>query len=90
MLLEQHPEILSSYEKIKNGDKIRYVYLKEPNPTKSHVVGFLNKLPEEFGLTKYIDYDKMFEKAFLNPMQSMSKLIGWDCIYRPKLTSLFE
>ena len=44
-----------TYPIIKNNEKIKYVYLKEPNPTTDRVIAFINNLPSEFGLDKYID-----------------------------------
>jgi len=65
------------YPKIKEGEKIRFVYLKEPNTIRENVISFVDKLPEEFGLSSYIDYDKQFEKAFLDPLNIIFKCINW-------------
>ena len=55
------------YQKIKSGDKMKYVYLTE-NPYKYSVIGFLDDMPEEFGLKKYVDYNTHYEKLFLSPV----------------------
>jgi len=34
-------------------------------------------LPNELELDKYIDYDKQFQKAFLDPIEIILKAIGW-------------
>ena len=34
-------------------------------------------LPKQFGLDKYMDYDKQFEKSFLGPMQSIAEAAKW-------------
>ena len=49
----------NKYQSIASGDKIRFVYLKMPNPVKENVIAWpaSEKFPEEFGLQKYIDYD---------------------------------
>jgi DNA polymerase elongation subunit (family B) len=65
------------YELIHDGDKIKFVYLKEPNPTKDSVIAIVNNLPVEFGLDSYIDYDKQFEKAFVYPLEIILDKIGW-------------
>ena len=46
------------HRKIVDGDKIKFVYLKEPNPIKDSVIAIVNNLPSEFKLDDYIDYDK--------------------------------
>jgi len=65
------------YPLIYNKDKIKFCYLKMPNPTLSPVIAVPRYLPEEFGLDKYIDRDLMWEKTFMSPLQSLLNLIGW-------------
>ena len=68
----------NDYERIADGDKIKFLYLKSPNPVKDSVISIVNNLPSEFGLNKYIDYDKQFEKAFLDPVKGILKSVGWN------------
>lgn len=75
-MLKTH-KLEKSYESIKEGDKIKFVALKEPNPARSDVVAFLNTLPKEFDLADYIDYNTQFEKTFLEPLQIILEPIGW-------------
>jgi DNA polymerase elongation subunit (family B) len=65
------------YESIKSGDKVKFVYLKLPNPIRENVVSFPSYLPPELNLNDYIDYDVQFEKVFLNPMTTILETIGW-------------
>ena len=44
----------------------------------------LTTLPKEFNLEDYIDYDRQFEKSFLDPMKGILEKIGWD--YEKKST----
>lgn len=69
--------IANKYDKIKEGAKLKYTYLKLPNPIKENVIAFPDYLPPEFKLEKYIDYDLQFDKAFLDPIQSILDPIGW-------------
>ena len=65
------------YPMIHDGDKVKFAYLKEPNPATESVVSIVDKLPDEFELAEYIDYDVQFEKAFLDPLNAMLKHMGW-------------
>ena len=69
--------IHKKYELIRNGDKIRFVYLHLPNPIHENVIGFIDKLPEELGLHRYINYDLQFQKALLDPLKLILDSIGW-------------
>jgi DNA polymerase elongation subunit (family B) len=62
---------------IENGDKIKFTYLKSPNPIGNNAIAFDGKLPEEFDLHKYVDYQMQYEKTFLNPVDKIAKVIGW-------------
>ena len=64
-------------EYIKNGSKIKFLPLKDPNPIKSHVIGFVDDLPEEFGLSDYIDKEAHFGKVFVSPLESFLIYNGW-------------
>ena len=66
------------YSLIQNGEKIKYVYLKKPNPIHENVISFIQTLPKELKLDKYIDYDLQFEKSFLDPLRSILDIIGWN------------
>lgn len=88
-LIEQH-KVDHLHAKIREGDKIKYAYLKKPNPTRQHVIGFADKLPPQFELDEYIDRKVMYEKQFVEPLQSLVKHAGWSVKSRPQtLESLF-
>ena len=66
------------YEMIKNGEKIAFSYLTTPNPINENVISFMNVLPREFDLHRFIDYDMQFDKAFVDPLKVVISLIGWN------------
>ena len=65
------------YEKVISGDKIKYVYLKVPNPLRENMISFPRQLPQEFALGPYIDYDTQFDKVFLKPIDQILEAVGW-------------
>lgn len=78
------------YPLIKEGDKMRFIYLKKRNPIGENVIGFIGKLPQELGLEKYIDWDAQFEKSYLEPLKSITDIMGWKTEKTLTLESMFE
>ena len=70
-------KISKNYPQIKDGEKIKFVHLKMPNPIGENIISFLSDLPTEFDLHRYIDYDMQFTKSFLDPLTFISESIGW-------------
>ena len=77
------------YPSIQEGDKIKFVLLKEPNPFKFNVCSYLATLPREFELKEYIDYELQFEKTFLDPMRFILGAIGWNAEPKASLEAFF-
>jgi hypothetical protein len=67
----------NKYNFITNGEKIKYCYLKMPNPIMENVIGFIQTLPKEFGLHAYVDYETQFDKTFVQPLKAILDIIGW-------------
>jgi len=70
-------KLTTKYPKIENGEKVKFMYLKVPNPIRENVISFISEFPKELDLNKYIDYDLQFEKSFLEPLKSILDSIGW-------------
>ncbi len=64
-------------EYIRNGSKIKFLPLKDPNPIKSHVIGFVDDLPLEFGIHEYVDKEGHFDKVYVKPLESFLIFNGW-------------
>ena len=70
-------DLTHKYERIQDGDKIKFLYLKEPNSIGENTIAFVTKLPKEFNLKQYIDYETIFTKAFLDPLENIIDPLGW-------------
>jgi DNA polymerase elongation subunit (family B) len=82
--------LTNKYSLIYDRDKIKFIYLKTPNPSLSPVIAAPRHLPKELNLDKFIDYDLMFEKTFLNPITSILDAIGWNVSDNSTLEGFFE
>jgi hypothetical protein len=67
----------AKYNLINDGDKIKFSYMKLPNPLRSNVLATPGFLPAEMNIEKYIDYDTQFDKSFLEPIKTILNVIGW-------------
>jgi DNA polymerase elongation subunit (family B) len=69
--------LTKKYPLIQEGEKVKFTYLKMPNPFKDTVISYPSRLPKEFELQQYIDYDMQFEKSFLEPIKIILDCMGW-------------
>lgn len=72
------------YQKISSGDKIKFLFLKEPNHLKSHVISFPDIMPTQFNIDDFVDRNKQFEKTFIAPLAIILEQIGWN--YEKKIS----
>ena len=77
------------YELIENGSRIKFCYLRMPNTIKENVIAFPDVVPKEFGLERYIDYEKQFEKTFIDPLKLILDAIGWTVEEQQTLEDFF-
>jgi DNA polymerase elongation subunit (family B) len=77
------------YQLIKEGEKLKFTYLKTPNPSKEDVISFPVRLPQELGLHAFVDYETQFEKTFVEPIKTIMQCIGWEVEKQNTLESFF-
>lgn len=78
--------------KIKEGDKIGLLKLKEPNCFRSPVFGYTSAGLEgdlKASVVAAIDYTELYNKVFLAPLELMTNAIGWKSEDTNDLTSFF-
>ena len=77
------------YQKIQDGEKIKFIYLREPNIFKTDIISFASKMPNEFRVEEFIDYETQFQKSFLDPLQIILKCINWEVERHNSLENFF-
>ena len=87
-LLNKH-KLTNKYPIIKEGEKLKFTYLIQPNPINDTVISYPNRLPSEFGLDNYINYDLQFEKAFLDPIKIILNCMNWQAEKTNSLSNFF-
>ena len=85
----QKKKISNKYPLIQEGEKIKFIYLKSPNPIQENCISFFSEIPSELNLEKYIDYTKQFEKSFLEPIKNVLECVGWNWEHKISLLSFF-
>jgi len=70
-------KLTKKYELIQNANRIKFCYMKMPNPIQENVIAFPEVLPPELKLDHYIDYDLQFDKTFVEPLKLILDSIGW-------------
>ena len=67
----------NKYPYILEGDKIKFINMKQPNLYQCSAISFITKLPKELDLHKSVDYDVQFEKSFIEPLNFILTKINW-------------
>jgi len=78
------------YQLIQDGEKIKFVYLKTPNTFNQSVISFPNRIPKEFDIEKFVDYDLQFEKTFLDPIKIILDCLNWSTEKQSSLEDFFS
>ena len=75
-LIKKH-KLRNRYPDILEGDKIRFLHLRQPNIYQSSAFSFITKMPKELDIVSHIDYDTQFNKAFVEPIRFITEKILW-------------
>lgn len=82
--------ITTKYEQLRDGNKLKFIMLREPNEAMSPVISFPDSsLPAEFNLDEVIDYDRQFTKAFVDPLRIILDTVNWKTERRSTLEDFF-
>jgi DNA polymerase elongation subunit (family B) len=82
-------KLTNKYALIRDGEKLKFTYLKTPNPIKEDVISFPSRFPKDLNIDQYVDYDKQFEKCYLEPMKVILESIDWNVEKQNSLESFF-
>ena len=70
-------KLQNKYQIIQEGDKIKFLNLKQPNIFQCSAISFMTQLPKELDFHKIVDYDIQFEKSFVEPLNFILTKINW-------------
>lgn len=75
----QDKNLTHIYSPIMDGEKIKFIYLKLPNPFNEDVIGWsTNTVPSELNLTRYVDVEKVYEVGYLSVIDNILDSINWN------------
>jgi hypothetical protein len=83
-------KLTKRYQEIQEGEKIKFVYLKQPNIFNNNTLAFISGIPKQLDAEQYIDYDLQFEKSFLEPLDIILSTINWNTEKVDSLESFFS
>ena len=80
-----------SYKTIRDGDKVKFAYLKMPNPIKDTVIAITPECPERLLqiIEQYVDKDMQFTKTYIDPLSNILEAINWQLEKKSTLDSFF-
>jgi DNA polymerase elongation subunit (family B) len=76
IFLDKHPNLRKTYDYIYEGEKIKMLKMKPNNMWDSDIISY-KKWMKESDLAKFIDMDRQFQIAFINPMERFFKVLQW-------------
>ena len=80
---------LRKYEEIQEGDKIKFIVLRELFQLEKKLYLLLHD-SKEFNLHEYIDFDEQFDKSFLELLRFIVNAINWNFEKQATLDNFFN
>ena len=75
--LIQKENLQNKFPNIQEGDKIKFLHMKQPNLYQCSSFSFPVNIPRELDIVEKIDYDTQFEKSFVEPLKFISEKMSW-------------
>ena len=75
-LVEKH-KLNNKLVYIQEGDKIKFLHMKQPNIYQSSSISFVTELPKDLGLHELVDRELQFEKSFIEPLKFITDKVLW-------------
>ena len=75
-LIKKH-KLTNKYPLIQEGDKIKFMHLRQPNVYTASAFSFITFFPKELDIMDRIDYDVQFTKSFVEPLRFITEKISW-------------
>ena len=75
--LVKENKLSGKYPYIQEGDKVKFVNMKQPNIYTSSAFSFITFFPKELDIRDRIDYDLQFTKSFVEPIRFITEKINW-------------
>ena len=75
-LVEKH-KLNNKLVYIQEGDKIKFLHMKQPNVYQSSSISFVTELPKGLGLDELVDRELQFTKSFVEPLKFITDKVLW-------------
>ena len=75
--LVKKKKLSGKYPYIAEGDKVRFVNMKQPNIYQSSAFSFITSFPKELDILDRIDYELQFTKSFVEPLKFITEKMSW-------------
>uniref|UniRef100_A0AAU8KZ95 DNA-directed DNA polymerase n=1 Tax=Serratia phage Kevin TaxID=3161161 RepID=A0AAU8KZ95_9CAUD len=87
-LIDRNPDL--NLMPIESGDKVFLVLLKDNNPIGQRYLAFPDYLAPELDMEKWVDYQSLFTASFIDPIQSLLTVVGWNWKKRVNLLAMMQ